>query len=159
MADKVVLTKGGFDKLMQDLTYLKTVKRQEVSKALAFARELGDLRESGEYESAKHAQALLEDRIKNLEDKLCRVYIVEKHDIPQGLVSLGTAVTVKNLDTGDKVCYTLVGQDEASLEALKISVLSPIGQAFIGKKVNDEAVVTVPAGTRRFKIIKIETAI
>ena len=155
---KFVITQEGFEKLQAELAQLKGPKRQEIIRAIAHARELGDLRENAEYDSARHAQALLEDRIKDLEDKLARAAILSAHDIPEGKVSLGTAVTLKNLGNGEELCYTLVGQEEANLELMRISITTPIAKALIGKQVGDEVTVVIPAGTKKFKILGIKIA-
>ncbi len=159
MAENIVLTQEGYDTLIKELDHLKKVKRPEISKAIGAARELGDLRENGEYESARHAQALLEDRIKELEDKLSRVKILQKHLMPEGKVCLGTSVTVRNTESGEQTCYTLVGQDEANLEKLKISITSPIAKALLGKEAGNEVEARVPAGIKKFKIISIKSSI
>jgi transcription elongation factor GreA len=159
VAEKVYFSEEGFKKLEAELNHLKTVKRPEVSKAVGHAISLGDLRENGEYESAKHAQGLLEDRIKDLEDRLSRATIVQAHNIPDGKVALGTAVSLKDLDTGEKIRYSIVGPDEADLEALKISVQSLIARSLIGRSEGEEVKVQIPAGVKRFKLLKIEKVI
>lgn len=154
--DKVVLTREGYEKLAEELNFMKTKKRREVADQLAFARALGDLRENAEYETAKEAKHQLEIRIAELEHKLAIAKIVDTSDIPKDKAFLGATVELKNLDSGDVVRYTLVAQDEANFAELKISVTSPIGRGLLGKAVKDKAEIQVPAGKLRFEILKIE---
>lgn len=154
--DKVILTREGYDKLTEELTFLKTKKRREVAAQLEFARSLGDLRENAEYETAKEAKHQLEIRIGELENKLGRAQIVDPKDLPEGKAFLGARLEVKNLGTGDKMTYMLVAQDEADLAKGKISVTSPIGKGLLGKEVNDVAEIQVPAGKIKLQIVKID---
>ena len=152
---KVVLTREGYDKLSEELIYLKTKKRREVAAQLEFARSLGDLRENAEYETAKEAKHQLESRIASLEAKLSNAKIVDPRELPEGLALLGSKVELKNLGTGQAVTYTLVAQDEADLAKGRISVTSPIGKGLLGKVVNDTAEIQIPAGKIKFQILKI----
>jgi transcription elongation factor GreA len=154
--DKVILTREGYDKLTEELNFLKTKKRREVANQLEFARSLGDLRENAEYETAKEAKHQLEIRIGELENKLGRAQIVDPKDLPEGKAFLGARLEVKNLGSGDKMSYMLVAQDEADLAKGKISVTSPIGRGLLGKEVNDIAEIQIPAGKIRLQILKID---
>lgn len=154
--EKVILTREGYDKLCEELNYLKTKKRREVANQLEFARSLGDLRENSEYETAKEAKHQLEIRIGELENKLGRAQIVDPKDLPEGKAFLGAKLTVKNLGTGDTMQYMLVAQDEADLTKGKVSVTSPIGKGLLGKELNDIAEIQVPAGKIKLQITKIE---
>ena len=131
--EKVVLTREGFEKLSEELNYLKTTKRVEVAKMLETARAHGDLRENAEYDAAKLAKSQLEGRIAILEDKLSRVKIVDPQEMQHDKAFLGGSLKVKNLKSGDTSVYILVSQDEADLAAGKISVTSPIGKGLLGK--------------------------
>lgn len=153
--DKVILTREGYEKLAEELNFLKTKKRREVANQLEHARALGDLRENAEYETAKEAKHQLESRIATLEAKLARVQIVDPRDLPEGKAFLGATLEVKNLDTGEVARYTLVAQDEADFAKGRISVTSPIGQGFLGKEANDKVEIQVPAGKVKFEILKI----
>lgn len=153
--NKVILTQEGFNKLADELNYLKTKKRREVANQLEFARSLGDLRENAEYETAKEAKHQLEIRIAELEAKLGNAKIVDPRDLPEGKAFLGATVELKNLTTGVKVRYTLVAQDEADFQVGKISVTSPIGKALLGKEVKEVVEVQVPAGKLRLEVIQI----
>jgi len=153
--DKIVLTREGYEKLFEELNHLKTKKRREVAKQLEHARAFGDLRENAEYETAKEAKRQLETRIQELEDKLAHARVVGKDEIPEGKAFLGATLELKNLDTGQTVCYTLVAQDEADFSRGKISVTSPLGKGLLGKSEKEKAEIQVPAGKLRFHILKI----
>ena len=154
-SDKVILTRQGFEKMAEELNYLKTKKRREVANQLEFARALGDLRENAEYETAKEAKHQLEIRIGTLEAKLGRAKIVDPSEIRKDKVYLGATVEIKNLNTGDILKYTLVAQDEANFAEGKIAVTSPIGQGLLGKAPNEIAEITIPAGKMKYHIISI----
>lgn len=154
--DKVILTREGYDKLSEELNFLKTKKRREVANQLEFARSLGDLRENAEYETAKEAKHQLEIRIGELEMKLSIAQIVDPRDLPEGKAFLGARLELKNLGTGDKLSYMLVAQDEADFSKGKISVTSPIGRGLLGKEIDDVVEIQVPAGKIKLQILKID---
>jgi len=154
-ADKVVLTRGGYEKLIEELKYLKTKKRREVASQLEHARALGDLRENSEYETAKEAKSQLETRISDMESKLTRAQVIDTMDFPEGKALIGTTLELKNLDTGDTFKYMLVAQDEADFEKGKVSVTSPIGRGLLGKSEKDTVEIQIPAGKVKYKILKI----
>ncbi|OQA58211.1 MAG: Transcription elongation factor GreA [Candidatus Omnitrophica bacterium ADurb.Bin277] len=156
MTEKVVVTKQGYEKMLADLKILKTTKRREVADQLEKARAFGDLSENAEYETAKEAKHQLEIRIGELERKVAHVRVVDMNDIPKDKAYLGAAVKVRNLDTGDVFQYILVPQDEADFDQGKISVTSPVGKGLLGKALNEEAVIQVPAGTIKLKIMEIK---
>ncbi len=153
--EKVVLTREGFEKLVAELTFLKTKKRREVADQLEHARALGDLRENSEYETAKEAKHQLESRIVSLEAKLAHAKIVDLDDLPRDKAYLGTTLELKNLNTGDLLRYTLVAQDEADFSQFKISVTSPIGKGLLGKAPKEVVEIQIPAGKIKFEILKI----
>ncbi len=155
MSDKVILTQEGYDKLYEDLVFLKTKKRREVADQLEKARAHGDLSENADWETAKETKHQLEIRIGQLESRLGSATIVAKGDIAQDKAYLSAKVKVKNLDSGDIFDYTLVSQDEANFDEGKISVTSPIGRGILGKSLNEETVIPVPAGKIRLKIMEI----
>jgi transcription elongation factor GreA len=151
----IYLTREGHRKLTEELEYLKTVKRRELSKAIGAARAHGDISENAEYDAAKEAQGLNEKRIAELEDKLARGRILDDEDIPKDQVLLGATVTLKDLDTEEEMSYTLVSEEEADYNTGKISAASPVGQALLGHKINSTVEIKVPAGTLKYKILKI----
>lgn len=153
---EVYLSREGYERLRQELEYLKNTKRREISKAIGEARAQGDLSENAEYDAAKEAQGHCEAQIAELEGKLSNVRIIEDMDIPSDKVYIGANVSLKDLDSGEEICYTMVSPEEADYETNKLSILSPIGKGLMGKAQGEEVDVQVPAGTLRYKIEKIE---
>lgn len=151
MAETNYVTKETFEK-MQELQSMKGIDRPAASKAIAEAREKGDLKENAEYDAAKEAQGMLEAKIKQLEGVIATARIVDESTIDTSRVSILTRVTVENLNTKKKATYQIVSENEADLKAGKISVTSPIGNGLLGKVVGDVAEVIVPAGLIKFKI-------
>jgi transcription elongation factor GreA len=155
MSGFTYFTKDALEHLKADLQKLKTVERQAASKAIAEAREKGDLRENAEYDAAKEAQGLLEAKIQKLEGELANARIIDEGSIDTSKVSILTKVTVTNLINKKQMTYHLVSEKEADLKVGKISVTSPIGKGLLGKHVGDVANVQVPAGHLQFKIENI----
>ena len=154
---KVPMTVAGAETLRAELNELKTVQRPKISKAIAEAREHGDLKENAEYHAAREQQSFCEGRITEIEAKLSESEIIDISKIePTGKVIFGTTVTLFNLDTDESVSYQIVGEDEADVAAGKISVISPIARAIMGKPDGEEVVVKVPAGEVQYEIEKIE---
>lgn len=156
MAETNYVTKETFTRMQEELQKLKTVDRYAASKAIAEAREKGDLKENAEYDAAKEAQGLLEAKIKYLEGVMATARILDETSIDTSRVSILTRVTLTNLATKKTVTYKIVSENEADLKAGKISVTSPIGSGILGKVIGDMVEVTVPAGVLKFKIEKIE---
>ncbi len=152
---KIHLTKEGYEKLAKELEYLKTVKRKEFSQALAHARSLGDLKENAEFHAAKEATRANETRIGDLEEKLTRIELIDETKIDSSKVYIGAKVTLLDLESEEKIEYTLVSADEANPTEDLISVVSPVGKALLGHAVGDKITITVPAGKLRYKITKI----
>ncbi len=150
----VYLTKEGHRKLMEELGYLKTVKRREISKAIGEARAHGDISENAEYDAAKDAQGHNEKRIAELEEKLAHARILDE-DIPQDEVLIGATVQLEDTGTGERITYTLVSELEADYDAGKISVTSPIGEGLLHHKENDVVEIRIPAGVLTYRVIKI----
>ena len=154
---KVPMTVAGAETLRAELNELKTVQRPKISKAIAEAREHGDLKENAEYHAAREQQSFCEGRITEIEAKLSESEIIDISKIePTGKVIFGTTVTLFNLDTDESVSYQIVGEDEADVAVGKISVVSPIARAIMGKPNGEEVVVKVPAGEVQYEIEKIE---
>jgi len=151
----VYLTRDGYEKLRKELEHLKGPKRREISKQLEFARSLGDLRENAEYDSAKQAQALLEKKIAELEHSLSQVEILNDERIDKSKALLGASVTLKDLGSDEEIVYMLVNQQEADISKNKISITSPVGKAVLGHKTGDIIQLEVPAGTLKYKVVKI----
>jgi transcription elongation factor GreA len=155
MADTNYVTQETFEKMQEELHQLKSVDRPAASRAIAEAREKGDLKENAEYDAAKEAQGLLEAKIKYLEGVIATARILDESSIDSSRVSILTKVTVTNLATNKTVTYHIVSEKEASLKDGKISVTSPIGKGLLGKVVGEVAEVVVPAGVLKFKVENI----
>ena len=155
MSGITYLTKEAYEKLKAELQKLKTVDRPAASRAIAEAREKGDLRENAEYDAAKDSQGFLEAKIQKFESDMANVQIVDEENIDTSKVSVLTKVTVTNLNTKKQVTYHLVSEKEADLKSGKISVTSPIGKGLLGKKIGDTAEVTAPAGIIKFMVENI----
>ena len=132
------------------------MKRQEIIKAISEARAHGDLRENAEYDSAKQAQHNLETRILELQIKLADVSIIDEASMDKNTVYLGATVLLQDVERNREVKYMLVSKEEADLKSGKISSDSPVGRQLLGKKVGDIAEIVIPAGTTRYKVLKIE---
>jgi len=146
------VTQHTFDKMQQELHHMKSVDRPAASKAIAEAREKGDLKENAEYDAAKEAQGLLEAKIKYLEGVIATARILDESSIDASRVSILTKVTVTNMGTNKVMTYQIVSEKEASLKDGKISVTSPIGKGLLGKVVGEVAEVNVPAGVLRLRV-------
>ena len=140
------VTKETLEKMKAELVHMRTVERPAASKAIAEAREKGDLKENAEYDAAKESQGILEAKIKKLESDIATARIVDENAVDTSKVSLLTKVTVTNLTAKKQQTYQIVSEKEADLKVGKISVNSPIGKGLLGKTVGDVAEVQVPAG-------------
>jgi transcription elongation factor GreA len=150
------LTIEGAEALKQELSHLKHVERPSVINAIAEARAQGDLSENAEYDAAKERQGFIEGRIAELESKLSTAQIIDPKTLERdGRVVFGVTVELEDLDSGDKVQYKIVGDDEADLKLNKISISSPIARALIGKSVGDVATVHAPSGSREVEILEV----
>lgn len=149
------LTQTAFDHLKAELHQLKSVKRPEASRAIAEAREKGDLKENAEYDAAKEAQGHLEAKIKKMEGELASARILDTKDIDTSKVSILSRVTITNVATKKSATYQIVGESEADLKAGKISFTSPIGKGLMGKIVGEVAEVEAPNGRIKFKVENI----
>src|ERR1700710_1537157 len=147
--------KDTFEKMKEELQHMKGIERPAASRAIAEAREKGDLKENAEYDAAKEAQGLLEAKIQRLESGLTNVRILEEGNIDTSKVSVLTKVTVTNLSNKKQSTYHLGSEKEADLKLGKISVASPIGKGLLGKQVGEVADVIVPAGKLQFKVENI----
>lgn len=153
--DKTYLTKEGYNKLVSDLEYLKTTRRKEIATQLDLARSHGDLRENAEYDAAKHALALNEIRIGELEDKISTAEIINMDNISTDKIFIGTKVTLWDMNYEEEVLFELTGTDEADPSQNKISVNSPMAKAMLGHEVGDIIEAKVPRGVFKYKVLKI----
>jgi transcription elongation factor GreA len=157
MAEKeVILTPEGLRKLEDELEHLKSVKRREVAERIKVAIGYGDISENSEYEDAKNEQAFIEGRIITLEKLLRNARIINNDDVDTNTVSVGSIVTLKDLEFGDLVEYNIVGTAESDPLLNKISNESPVGRAILGKQRGANVDVTVPAGVIQYQIIDIK---
>ncbi len=155
MSQYTYLTQEGYNNLKKELETLKSDGRTEVAKAIAEARDKGDLSENAEYDAAKDAQALLEAKINQLEKTFANARVIDASQLDASRVTVLSKVTIKNKKTGKELTYQLVAQSEADLKAKKISVQSPIGEGLLGKEVGDVAQIETPAGVLEFEILDI----
>ncbi len=154
MAEEVILTKEGKEELEKRLEFLKVVKRAEITERIKTAREFGDLSENAEYDAAKNEQAMIEGEILEIENKL-KYAVIIKDSAKKGTVSLGSKVDFIDDETGELFTYEIVGTTEADVELGRISNESPIGNALLGKKANDNVKVVVPAGITSITVKKV----
>ncbi len=152
---EVILTEEGLKLLTEELNHLSTVKREEVAERIRQAREFGDISENSEYDDAKNEQALLEGRIALLQEKLRRARVVKDSEIETDKVCIGSTVTLRDKDSGEKRVYTLVGSAEADPTNSRLSNESPVGQAILGKRVGDKVTVPIPVGAVSYEIVAI----
>ncbi len=152
---KYIMTYEGVKKLEEELEFLKTVKRKEITEKIKVALGYGDLSENSEYDEAKNEQAFTEGRILQLENMLKNATVVDESDIETDKVSVGSVVKVKDYDFDEEVEYTIVGSAEADPMEYKISNESPVGSGLIGKSIGDVVEIQVPDGVSKFEILDI----
>ena len=153
--EKIPMTTGGYERLVDELKHLKTVERPQVIRAIAEAREHGDLSENAEYHAARDRQGFIEGRLAELEDKLSRAEVIDVSSLKGGVVRFGATVRVIDEDTDEKTTYQIVGADEADIDSGLLSVISPLARALIGKKKGDSAEVSTPGGHRFYEIVSV----
>ncbi len=153
--DNILLTPEGYEKLRKELEFLKKVRRRELSEEIGRARAQGDISENAEYDAAKEAQGLNEKRIIALEDKFARAQIMDNSNIAKDEIRIGATVKLKDLVSGKEIQYTLLSELEADISQGIISVTSPVGKALLGHKEKEVVKIKIPAGTSRYKILKI----
>ncbi len=153
--NKVPMTGRGFSRLEEELRRLKTVDRPEIIRALAAAREMGDLSENAEYHAAKERQAYVEGRMLELGDKLSRAEVIDISRLSGDRVTFGATVRLADEDTDKESVYQIVGADESDIEAGLLSLTSPLARALIGKSVGDSVDVTAPRGLKSYEIVKV----
>ena len=154
--EEVLLTQKGYEKLEEELEYLKTVERTEIAGRIKIALGYGDLSENSEYDEAKSAQELNENKIIELENKLRHAKIIDESEIDTKTVQVGNIVVVHDMEFDEDVTYTIVGSTEVDLSQNKISNESPIGSAFLGAKKGDIVSAKIPTGIAQFKILSIK---
>ena len=153
---EVILTQEGFDKLEEELNYLKTEKRTEIAERIKVARGFGDLSENSEYDEAKNAQSENEQQIAELEAKIRHAKVIDSKEIDTKTVQIGNTVKLYDEEFEEEVIYTIVGSTEVNLAENKISNESPIGRALLGRKKGEDVDVDAPDGIIKFKILAIK---
>ncbi len=154
MSARVPLTVQGADALREELDQLKRIERPRISKAIAEAREHGDLKENAEYHAAREQQGFTEARINDIEAKLAAAQVIDVTKIPEsGRVIFGATVAILNLETDETLRYRIVGEDEASVKDNKVSVTSPLARSLIGKEIGDVVTVRTPGGDVEYEIV------
>lgn len=149
------MTADGYKKLMDEINMLESVKRPEISRQIAEARDKGDLSENAEYDAAKEAQGLLEARIANLKGTLANARLIDESQVGTDFVQILNKVKIRNVKNNQVMSYTLVSETEANLKEGKIAVNTPIAQGLMGKKVGDVVDIKVPSGMMSFEIVDI----
>ena len=149
------MTREGYKKKMDEIAYLETVKRPEISRAIAEARDKGDLSENSEYDAAKEAQGLLEMKISQLKDLVANARILDESQLNTEIVQILNKVKIKNVANGMIVEYTIVADSEANLKEKKLASSTPVAQALLGHKLGDIVEVKIPAGLAKFEILEI----
>ena len=155
---EIILTPEGYRRLKEEIDYLSTKKREEVAERIKESRYFGDISENSEYDDAKNEQAMLEQRIFALEERLRSAIVIDAKDVKTDTVGVGTKVTLQDMDRGAVLEYSIVGSAEADPSKHKLSNESPVGRAIIGQVPGGEVTVTVPQGAMHLKILTIERA-
>jgi transcription elongation factor GreA len=152
---KVPMTAAGFDRLQEELKRLKTVDRPAIIRAIAEARDHGDLSENAEYHAARERQGFIEGRVLELEDKIARAEVIDVSKLSGKVVKFGATVTLEDEESEEKVSYQIVGEDEADIAQRRLSVTSPLARALIGKTIGESVEVSTPRGARSYEVVKV----
>ncbi len=155
MTDKVPMTAQGYARLEEELKHLRAVERPAIIKAIAEAREHGDLSENAEYHAARERQSFVEGRIQDLEDKVGRAEIIDVTKLSGKAVMFGATVTLVDEETEEQVTYQIVGDEESDIKAGFLSISSPLARALIGKEKGDSVEVNTPKGARSYEIVGV----
>jgi transcription elongation factor GreA len=153
--EKIPLTSEGLQRLQDELKQLKTVERPNIIKAIAEARDHGDLSENAEYHAARERQSFIEGRVAELEDKISRAEVIDVSKLSGKVIKFGAKVTLSDEDTSEESTYQIVGAEEADINKGRLSITSPLARALIGKQSGDSVEVTTPRGAKSYEIIKV----
>jgi transcription elongation factor GreA len=153
--DKIPMTLEGLQRLETELKQLKTIERPAIIRAIAEARDHGDLSENAEYHAARERQSFLEGRVAELEDKIARAEVIDVSKLSGKVIKFGAKVTLADEDTGDENTYQIVGAEEADIDQGRLSVTSPLARALIGKQTGDSVEVTTPGGSKAYEITRV----
>jgi transcription elongation factor GreA len=149
------MTRAGYEKLEQELRHLKSVERPRIVREIEAARSHGDISENAEFHAAKERQSHLEGRVRALEDRLARAQVIDPSGQTPDQVRFGVTVDLEDVESGERVTYQILGEEESDVAQGRISVTSPVARALLGKEVGDSVTVRVPKGTREFEILDI----
>ena len=153
--DKIPMTMEGLQRLEAELKQLKTIERPAIIRAIAEARDHGDLSENAEYHAARERQSFLEGRVAELEDKIARAEVIDVSKLSGKVIKFGAKVTLADEDTGEENTYQIVGAEEADIDEGRLSVTSPLARALIGKQTGDSVEVTTPRGSKAYEITRV----
>lgn len=153
--DKIPMTVEGYARLEQELKQLKSIERPAVIKAIAEARDHGDLSENAEYHAARERQSFIEGRVAELEDKIARAEVIDVSRLTGKVIKFGAKVTLSDEDTDEESTYQIVGAEEADIGKGRLSVTSPLARALIGKQSGDSVEVTTPGGSKAYEVIRV----
>ncbi|OYD84442.1 MULTISPECIES: transcription elongation factor GreA [Azospirillum] len=153
--EKVPMTAAGYNRLQEELKHLKAVERPNVIKAIAEAREHGDLSENAEYTAARERQSFIEGRVAELEDKISRAEVIDPTKLSGNSVKFGATVTLADEDTDEEITYQIVGQDESDIKNGMLSIQAPLARALINKSVGDSVEVSTPGGSKVYEIVTV----
>ena len=154
--EKVPMTAAGYARLQEELKHLKSVERPAVIRAIAEAREHGDLSENAEYQAARERQSFIEGRVMELEDRISRADVIDVSQLSGDSIKFGATVRLADEDTDAETTYQIVGQDESDIRSGRLSVTAPLARGLIGKTVGDVVEVTTPNGSKSYEIIEIQ---
>ena len=152
---KIPMTAAGYERLQEELKRLKSVDRPAIIRAIAEAREHGDISENAEYHAARERQSFIEGRVLELEDKIARAEVIDVSKLSGKVVKFGATVTLEDEETEEKVVYQIVGEDEADIAQRRLSVTSPLARALIGKTIGESVEVSTPRGARSYEVVKV----
>jgi transcription elongation factor GreA len=152
---KVPMTAAGYGRLQEELKRLKSVDRPATIRAIAEARDHGDISENAEYHAARERQSFIEGRVLELEDKIARAEVIDVSKLSGKIVKFGATVTLEDEETEEKAVYQIVGEDEADIAQRRLSVTSPLARALIGKTIGESVEVSTPRGARSYEVVKV----
>jgi transcription elongation factor GreA len=150
------MTADGYGRLEEELKQLKSIERPAIIRAIAEAREHGDLSENAEYHAARERQSFIEGRVLELEDKISRAEIIDVSKLSGKVIKFGATVTLIDEDTDEKSAYQIVGEDEADIKSKRLAITAPLARALVGKKVGDQVEVTTPGGSKSYEVAKVQ---
>jgi len=153
--ERIPMTLEGLQRLETELKHLKTNERPAVIKAIAEARDHGDLSENAEYHAARERQSFIEGRVAELEDKIARAEVIDVSKLSGKIIKFGAKVTLADEDSGDEATYQIVGAEEADIDKNRLSITSPLARALIGKQTGDSVEVVTPRGSKAYEIMRV----